>query len=325
MKAKTSFPSKIYLIFVFIAILTHTLFAQYGWPTGLNANQQQNITSTFMEYRPGRYHVGIDITPIDGHWNTYNVTAGFIDDIERFGFPNEHNERILVDGFSYIHVDVNDSLQEGMWIDIDTWLGSIYDPNPLGRHLHFEDGGQFVYGYAYNPFDCSYGIQPYTDNTNPNIFDITFHRQPSGITLSNTDINGNVDIRVNCNDPVNLGYYGAVYELAYQIRTLTGEECGLPNWNIRFDYWTTNSGFGTIWHSDDHIWVSNFLDPTTGQSSDEYWNSTEIRNGDFRMYIIATDLNCLPHQVEYFEDITINNPAQVKTNNIQNTSEIWKG
>ena len=213
---KFTFRLSIYIVFFLSLQSSQSLYAQYGWPMGQTPNQQQILTSTFMEYRPGRFHVGIDIVPNNTIYDqVYNVKPGYVDEIESHGPPNEHNERILVgdiDGeFSYIHVDVNNLLYEGQYLDlVDTYLGDWYSPNPTGLHLHFEEGGQFFYDYAYNPLACNIGISPYVDNTNPSISNIRFYRQPSGASLNNNNLNGNVDIRVTCNDPVG-NFFGAVY------------------------------------------------------------------------------------------------------------------
>lgn len=315
-----------YILFILlIGFLGKIYSGDYNWPLGLDKYEEKPLTSTFMEYRdmPNlHYHGGIDMLPLNSspsEWVVYAVVDGYVDNWDDLGTINEYLNH---GGFTFIHIIKNPLLFIGAWLPEDGYIGDVNSNHPY-PHLHFEEGGVW-YGYRWNPLDCNWGIEPYTDYYNPVIQDITFYRDGTTTTLSNGNINDNVDIKVNCYDPFD-SYQAAVYELAYQLRTTNGEECGIPNWNTQFYYWTTNNGFNNVWYSDNHIWVSNLLDPNNGQSSDEHWNSTEIRNGDFRMYIIATDLSCSPHEVEYPEDITINNPTQSKTNNIQNTSEIWKG
>lgn len=330
---RTRLKMKHILFILLIGFSGNVFGGEYNWPLGLNKYQEKPLSSTFMEYRNGplHYHGGIDMLPIDSNpeeWKVYSVVDGPLDS---WGNHGQEDEFLNHAGFTFIHLNRNTLLFEGAWIPTDGYLGDV-KPNMTFPHLHFEEGGVF-YGYRYNPLDCNFGVEPYTtDNQQPNIEDFSFYRQGSSAALSNWNLDGDVDIRVQCYDPfTNPGnpsnpYQGGVYRLGYQIKTPSGVSLTIsPNWNIIFDQWTTNNGFGIVWESDNNIWVSNYLNPNSGQAVNEYWDTQLIRNGNYQMCVLASDLNCEPNEREYCEDISVSNPAQIKTSDIQNADETWYG
>jgi len=248
----------------------------YGWPIS-NFNVQHPLNGTFMEYRPGspeHFHDGIDI---HAPWHTpvYNVSAGP-------AYPSSH--QIRVGNFNYAHLENIESFKWGDWVNSDTLLGQTDNLN----HVHFSDGDDQM---EVNPLR-DYGIKPYLDTEPPTIFDVTLTRDGDlNNIISPNNVNGNIDIVVHARDDISSqGTPGpkAVYRIGYHI---VGFHSG-PIYNLQFDNWLSSGNLGYVYalgsgwtDENDHYYIV-----TNNMTSNNYWNSQEVPNGNYTLRITAQDI-----------------------------------
>ncbi|MCK4528076.1 proprotein convertase P-domain-containing protein [candidate division WOR-3 bacterium] len=247
----------------------------YGWPIS-NFNTQHPLNATFMEWRSGHFHDGIDIHAPE---NTlvYNVSAGR-------AYPDTPTNQIRVGNFNYAHLKYIPSFVPSSWVNIDTLIGKTDGLN----HVHFSDGPNHA---EVNPLR-DYGIKPYLDTDPPDILDVTLTRDGDlNNIISPDNVNGNIDIIVHAKDQISQqGTTGPknVYRIGYHI---VGFHSG-PIYNLQFDNWLTSGNLGYVYalgsgwtDANDYYYIV-----TNNMTSNNSWNSQEVPNGDYTLRITAQDI-----------------------------------
>ena len=258
----------------------------YGWPIH-PSNQQDTITSTFMEYRskPGEpynhhFHDGIDI-PAVVNTPVYSVSAG----LTRF---TTNMEGIYVDKFLYYHVDSFTISQTETWVNSD----SLIAYTDTADHVHFNDG--------YNQQEVNplreHGINPFDDNIDPTFYvDAVTLREDDpnvggseggadGEIIQTDSVYGDVDIIVHVMDEINAGKRVGLYAISYQIcdencYPLTGEIL-----NFQFDQWYGNYNVNFIYADAFYYIITNQI------TSNGYWRTTDFADGTYCLRISAYDI-----------------------------------
>ena len=321
-------------IFWIFSLMLGNLCLAYDWPIG-SGWEQQKITSTFMEYRSTNnlhFHSGVDMVEWNNNVEVYNIQDNaYVYEISGSGYY----EYIRAGNFKYLHVDVWDLIQPGDYLPINVWIGDIYQGSD--PHLHFNEGepGQWV-----NPLEYP-GLEPYSDSRDPVLVGISLYTDGANPQpIPTTNVQGNVDIVVDCYDrtynynPPQSTLQPGVFSIEYWIEDennnvcdIYGQEEFISNF-YNFVLLTNNSnpGFTLIWHSDNHLYGTNKLDLVTGTPSNGFFDSDLIRNGNFQICIEIKDIaGFSQNSTSQCYGITINNPAQVRTSNIQNTTQSWYG
>lgn len=321
-----------------ILLLFSELSLAYDWPMG-SGIEQEKITSTFMEYRTTNglhFHSGVDMIEWNGDPAVYNIQDdAYIWEISGSTYNDEY---IRAGDFRYFHIDVWSGYQVGETIPINAWIGDIHQTGGP-PHLHFQEGSP---GYWVNPLQFP-GLDPYSDNDDPVLNGISLQTDgtnPQPVTATN--VQGNIDIVVDCYDrtynynPTNPLAQPGVFSMGYWIEDENNRLCSFigPENNFVSNYYefvlltnNSNPGFSLIWHSDNHLFGTNKLAYlSTGTPSNGYFKSDLIRNGNFQICVEVADIaGTSQNFTNDCYNIVINNPAQVRSNDIQNTTEDWYG
>ncbi|MBN2413662.1 M23 family metallopeptidase [candidate division KSB1 bacterium] len=185
-KTKDTRHNTIYgiIFFLFVFTLSVNLFAdEYLWPT----NASRAITSTFAEYRPGRFHAGIDIkTWGKTGYNIFAVRDGYISRIRvsPYGYGRalyltlDTGETVV---YAHLH-SFNQEIEDYVWSEqekrgkygIQLFLNSekfkYKQGDFLGKtgqtgvgypHLHFEI--RDPNGEPFNPFMKGYNVDDFLE------------------------------------------------------------------------------------------------------------------------------------------------------------------
>ena len=186
MKTQNIFILFLSLLF-FEMIMIEIAKGQTNWPMS-PTNQQQNITSTYGEFRNTcRFHQGIDIT---GNTIVRAINSGNI--IFHYNNLNCWDSYVTINGVKYLHIKKYDgsgySIIDGQFINTGDIIGEMFTYPNCALHIHLQESGTNF---------LNSNISPFVDNAPPTIHNYHFrkHRENNQLNTkyhNNSDYNQNV-------------------------------------------------------------------------------------------------------------------------------------
>ena len=284
-----------------LTIIWSTKVRSYQWPL-YEFNKPHRVTATYGECRGDRnhFHRGIDVHDV----NTSNVPVYPVEDgiVKKVGTESVDIEDAWGNYYRYIHlrnipnnIGVDSTVHAGQDV-----LGYIATEN--STHLHFQDGED---GYEWNPL---FFLDPFEDTAAPTIDYVRIVKNETTEQFSGDTIFGKVDIIVKATE--NTSYPGGtdpnngVFKVKYQTPSSGG-------WveNLVFDFctacWNVKKVYADGSDTYKYIYVAtNYMD------SDGYWDTQDVADGDYYIYVKVEDTKGNPKQASRLVHV-LNNPPGI--------------
>ncbi len=282
----------------------------YQWPVVPGGNDQQRVNSTFMEYRPGHFHDGVDIKADSGTsviTCSDNMKVLSIDTTDTYQgrpdkevFVQELNAPYRI--FFYDHLQ---SIATGL--NTNSTLNAAGDKigkTNFRNHLHFNEGANEE---EVHPLRDGESLCRFSDSADPTIHSFRVHKEGQHGNNAQVPKEGNlyyvtgkVDFLVKASDSIstygghNTGLFGVEYEifdstLASLIKnTIYFDTTWVANSYLKFVYDTTLSNSSTFWYI-----------PTNHLTSNGYWDSQTVADGIYNLCFWAADAQFNYHDTCY--------------------------
>jgi len=289
----------------------------YRWPVIPGGEAQQRINSTFMEYRSGHFHDGIDIhCPEDSsviacsnnivafqiNPGTYEHTDGSIHQ-DSSVYVREIDSPFRT--FLYDHLkSTATGLKSG---DVLNNAGDEIGKTNIRNHLHFNEGPDDM---EVHPLRDGESLCRFVDSAEPTIHSFRVHKEGQHGNNAQVPKEGNlyyatgrVDFLVRASDAIsgpggsNTGLFGVEYEIYDSTltrlarNTIYFDTTWVPNSYLKFVYDTTLS----IISNQSKYWYI----PTNKLTSNGYWDSQTVADGIYNLCFWAADAQFNYHDTCY--------------------------
>lgn len=269
----------------------------YGWPI-LSQSSPHNVNSVLDEYRPGKFHNGIDIQATM-ETDVYSISSGVL---------TTWGDGMRVGNFAYEHLtSFNPDLPpENKWV---THAGFRLAETDAENHVHFIDGP--LYDYV-NPLRDD-GITPsYVDNMYPQIGELIIRKHGTTEVLEHEHVRDQIDFIVQVKDHIwTSGNRNGIYKLGYEI-VGQGQQVN----SYQFDRWLSNTYHSLVFpqapEANPGYIYYNVTNHMVGDNTvvEGFWDSNSVVDGTYQVRITTEDKagNTTPLNFT----ITVDNSAELR-------------
>jgi len=269
----------------------------YGWPI-LSQSSPHNVNSVLDEYRPGKFHNGIDIQATM-ETDVYSISSGVL---------TTWGDGMRVGNFAYEHLtSFNPDLPpENKWV---THAGFRLAETDAENHVHFIDG--LLYDYV-NPLRDG-GITPsYVDNMYPQIGELIIRKHGTTEVLEHENVRDQIDFIVQVKDHIwTSGNRNGIYKLGYEI-VGQGQQVN----SYQFDRWLSNTYHSLVFpqapEANPGYIYYNVTNHMVGDNTvvEGFWDSNSVVDGTYQVRITTEDKagNTTPLNFT----ITVDNSAELR-------------